>query len=227
MIRRIDRKAFSDSVISMNIVRQCRNGHVVKTFALSMTLVMGMMALWLACFPSEVQADAPPPENPMDRTVDRSDDPTPEQRAQMLIETEILYRCVLWNTYRHVALLAERWEELAYISKVLAEAEEVDRASLFERYKEVIFAVAADTPAQSGFAELRAQLAVPFDRFDWRGVQGMIDVTHAVLFLASQEEFGAFSRNESRLARENSAALQARVPDDCPSLPRRGTPTPF
>lgn len=217
MIRRIDRKTFSDSVISMNIVRHCRNGHSVKTFALSMTLVMGMIALLLACFPSEVQADAPPPENPMDRTVDRSDDLTPEQRAQMLIETEILYRCVLWNTYRHVALLAERWEELAFLAEVLAEAEDVDRAPLFERYREVTFALIADTPAQSGFAELRAQLAVPFDRFDWRGVQGIIDVTHVVLFLGSREEYGVYSRNESRLAREGSPALQARIPGDCPS----------
>ncbi|MEK7529737.1 MAG: hypothetical protein AAB570_02340 [Patescibacteria group bacterium] len=214
----IDRKAFSDTVALMNITHHCQN-RAMKMFA--SPILMGMMAFLLVGSPLEAHADAPPPKSPLVRIDGESDRLTPQQRAQMLLESEIMYRCVLWDTYQRVDIHARLWAELAAAAAIIAEAEEVDRASLFDRYKEAISALVADTPSQSWFADLRAQLAVPFDRFDWRGVQEIIEITHVVLVLGSREEYEAYSRNESRLAREHSAALEARVPDDCPSSSRR------
>lgn len=143
---------------------------------------------------------------------------TRDERAKIELETEILFRCMLYYEGLHSIQVRMLWIELLSLTVMTDRLPDVERRVQLDILKERIRAALEESERyQVDDAALRALIALPYEAFDF--VRSLQEMERILLSLeeVTRGILDYTKANERRLQSENPAAMRARIPMDCPS----------
>lgn len=141
---------------------------------------------------------------------------SPAQEAREL-EAEIAYRCVLWGHYQQLVSVGQAWEPVRESAWRLSQADRAFQRQIFESFLEVIWITLIITPNGVEVQDLTRLSQKEFGDFNFaRAFEEITRVVVQVRTLAASANL-SMRDNDERLRTLRSRALDARIPEDCPS----------
>lgn len=141
---------------------------------------------------------------------------SPAQDA-LELEAEVLYRCVLYGQVQELVSIVQAWEPVLDSARILALADREFQRRMFAGYAETIWVMLIITPQSVDPQALMRLSQKTFEAFDFvRAYEEIARVTQSLRELAIKADL-ALRENDARLRATGSPALNARLPEDCPS----------